>query len=222
MLHTAAHLKTLVEDADFASALEGMREDLVKVEHLLAEHGLEIVDDDFFSYGETLLVLAEAEEGLSLDEKDFFGKVGRLVRAVAHNVGRVQGKAKGLKDRWSAFKKSVTDTHKSGHDSGRAATATDQTTKNQPKGKGNRPKGWKQQAQQQSFKAKNRGAKAGDKSTRKDGTVWQKERDGSWTQVNSAKKKQPKLRLVKPLAASAEPGDLKDRLDEILARMERV
>ena len=221
MLHTAAHLKTLVEDADFAFALEGVFEDLVKVEQLLAEHGLEIVDDDLASYGETLLVLAEAEEGLSLDEKDFFGKIGKGIRTLAHHIGKTQGKIQGAKDRWSNFKKSVFAANQSGRARGHAATSTDQTTKNQPKGKGNRPKGWKQQAQQQSFKAKNRGAKAGDKSTRKDGTVWQKEKDGSWTQVNSGKKKQPKLRLVKPLAASAEPGDLEARLVEILARMER-
>ena len=134
-----------------------------------------------------------------------------------------------MKDRWAAFKKSVTDTHTRGRDSGRAATATDQTAKNQPKG--TKPKGWEQQAQkqrQQAFKAKKpslkaqlRGAKVGARSTRKDGTVWQKDKDGSWTQVNSAKKKQPKLRLVKPLAASAEPSDLDARLDEILARMGR-
>jgi hypothetical protein len=220
MLHTFSHLKTLVEDSDFAAALEGMREDLVKVEQLLAEHGLEIVDDDFFSYGETLLALAEAEEGLSLDEKDFFGKVGKLTRKLAYKIGTAQGKVKGVKDRWSAFKNSVAAANQGGYDRGYKSTATDQTVKNTPKG--TRPKGWKQQAQQQSFKAKNRGAKVGDRSTRKDGSVWQKDKDGSWTQVmGSGKKKQPKLRLVKPLAASAELGDLEARLDEIVARMGR-
>jgi hypothetical protein len=39
--------------------------------------------------------------------------------------------------------------------------------------------------------------------------------------MGSGKKKQPKLRLVKPLAASAELGDLEARLDEIVARMGR-
>lgn len=191
-----------------------------QAELILAEHNIDIEVDSLEEYADVLIEMSESDEGFSLDEKDFFGKVGKLVRTVAHQIGKAQGKVQGAKDRWSAFKNSVAAANQSGYDRGHASTATDQTVKNTPKG--TRPKGWKQQAQQQSFKAKNRGAKVGDRSTRKDGTVWQKDKDGSWTQVvGSGKKKQPKLRLVKPLAASAEPGDLDARLDEILARMGR-
>jgi hypothetical protein len=191
-----------------------------QAELILAEHNIDIEVDSLEEYADVLIEMSESDEGFSLDEKDFFGKVGKLVRTVAHQIGKAQGKVKGAKDRWSAFKNSVAAANQGGYDRGHASTATDQTVKNTPKG--TRPKGWKQQAQQQSFKAKNRGAKVGDRSTRKDGTVWQKDKDGSWTQVvGSGKKKQPKLRLVKPLAASAEPGDLDARLDEILARMGR-
>lgn len=219
MTTTLAEMKLRLDEMALPARLQELEEGVAKVNLMLAEHGLEIVDDDIEAYAETLLVLAESEEGFSLDEKDFFGKIGKGIRTLAHNIGRAQGAAQGVKDRWSNFKKGVFGANQSGRARGHASTSTDQTTKNQPKGKGNRPKGWKQQAQQQSFKAKNRGAKAGDKSTRKDGTVWQKEKDGSWTQVNSGKK--PKLRLVKPLAASAESGDIDARLDEILARMGR-
>jgi len=121
MTTVLAEMKLRLEEIAFTSQLQALQEDIAKVDLMLSEHGLEIIDDDVEAYAETLLVLAESEEGFSLDEKDFFGKIGKGIRTLAHNIGKAQGVAQGVKDRWSNFKKGVFAANQSGRARGHAA-----------------------------------------------------------------------------------------------------
>lgn len=65
-----------------------------QAELILAEHNIDIEVDSLEEYADVLIEMSESDEGFSLDEKDFFGKVGKLVRTVAHQIGKAQGKVK--------------------------------------------------------------------------------------------------------------------------------
>lgn len=123
MTTVLAELKLRLEEIALTSQLQEMQEDITKVDLMLSEHGLEIIDDDVEAYAETLIVLAESEKGFSLGEKDFFGKVGKGIRTLAHHIGKTQGKIQGAKDRWSNFKKSVFHANRGGYERGHKSTA---------------------------------------------------------------------------------------------------
>ena len=78
-----------------------------------------VLDDDLSldELAEAFETIAE-DDDLSLEEKDLLGKIGGVVRKAAATYGKAKGKHQANMDRWSAFKKSVSQAFAGGKEQG--------------------------------------------------------------------------------------------------------